>query len=136
MNQNDPAVATDPAQAASIDSKPAAKTALCNRGRNRDRIALLPLDLGKEARAAHRDGGDRRVQAHRVRRQLGDGAGDIEQRAVEEVDDEGEPPLRRRELEGSELHARVRPDGTPRAVLEISEERRVWKVCFSTFKSR
>src|SRR3546814_18706188 len=86
-----------PAQAASIDSKPAAKTALCNRGRNRDRIALLPLDLGKEARAAHRDGGDRRVQEHRVRRQLGDGAGDIEQRAVEEVEDEGEPPTRDRQ---------------------------------------
>src|SRR3546814_14817862 len=89
-----------PAQAASIDSKPAAKTALCNRGRNRDRIALLPLDLGKEARAAHRDGGDRRVQAHRVRRQLGDGAGAIEPRAVEEVDADGEPPLRLLGLHG------------------------------------
>src|SRR3546814_16610848 len=79
-----------PAQAASIDSKPAAKTALCNRGRNRARIALLPLDLGKEARAAHRDRGDRRVQAHRVRRPLGDGAGDIEQLAVEEAESERE----------------------------------------------
>src|SRR3546814_18765872 len=105
-----------PAQAASIDSKPAAKTALCNRGRNRDRIALLPLALGKEARAAHRDGGDRRVQAHRVRRTLGDGAGAIEQRAVAEVDDEGEPPHRRRELGGGERHARVRHDEQTRPV--------------------
>src|SRR3546814_20439122 len=83
-----------PAQAASIDSKPAAKTALCNRGRNRDRIALLPLALGKEARAAPRPGGDRRGPDPPLRPPLGNGPGHTKKRAGDDVDYEAAPPPR------------------------------------------
>src|SRR3546814_3808074 len=95
-----------PAEADSASSRQPAMMA----ARKARSISLLPFDLGEEAGAAHRHRGDRRAELQGVGRQLGDDAGDVEQRAAEEIDDEGEAPFGRGKLERGELHARMRPE--------------------------
>src|SRR3546814_17892320 len=93
-----------PAQADSASSRQPAMMA----ARKARSMSLLPFDLGEEAGAAHRHRGDRRAELHGIGRQLGDDAGDVEQRAAEEVDAEGEEHIGRGKLERGELQARKR----------------------------